>query len=212
MAGVDEFEVGQLAQELFTGYLAYHASREVLTHPAAVHVLATITAENRGPAAVPTARIARADRSEHVYDLTHAARTISNTPAYQSTYDRLWLAGALLTVGDALAVAGYFDRAPDLEFVRHLRNGVAHGNKFHFRTGEPSRRAYFTGPGKTSLPDGTVLDSPPFFEITPPLEGQEVLFGFIGAGDVCDLLLFVGNRLIRIGNGDPPTPLWPQRP
>jgi hypothetical protein len=43
---------------------------------------------------------------------------------------RVWLAGSLLAVGDALARNGYFDHAPELELVRHLRNGIAHGNRF----------------------------------------------------------------------------------
>jgi hypothetical protein len=44
---------------------------------------------------------------------------------------RVWLVGALLTVGDALARHHYFDRAPELELLRHLRNGVADGNVFN---------------------------------------------------------------------------------
>ena len=39
--------------------------------------------------------------------------------------------GAMLTLGDELSVHGYFDRAPILELVYHLRNGVAHGNRFN---------------------------------------------------------------------------------
>jgi hypothetical protein len=51
-----------------------------------------------------------------------------------------------------------------------------------------------------------------FYEITPALEGQPVLFDFIGPGDVLDLFNFVAWKLIRIGNGDPPAPLFPQHP
>jgi hypothetical protein len=40
--------------------------------------------------------------------------------------------GALLTLGDALQVHRYFDHSPELELIYHLRNGVAHGNRFTF--------------------------------------------------------------------------------
>jgi hypothetical protein len=61
--------------------------------------------------------------------------------------------------------------------------------------------------GVTSTPPGQVHT----FEITPALNGRPVLFDFLGPGDICDLLLLVANRLIRVGNGDPALPLWPQR-
>lgn len=61
--------------------------------------------------------------------------------------------------------------------------------------------------GVTSTPPGDAIT----FKITPGLHGQQVLFDFRGAGDVCDLLQFVGVRLIRMGNGDPPMALFPQR-
>jgi hypothetical protein len=39
--------------------------------------------------------------------------------------------GALLTLGDELSAYGYFDRAPALELLYHLRNAVAHGNRLN---------------------------------------------------------------------------------
>lgn len=53
-------------------------------------------------------------------------------------FDRTFLAGALIRLGDQLSRHGYFDDAPELEFVRHLRNGVAHGNRLDSR--DPDRR------------------------------------------------------------------------
>ena len=139
---------------------------------------------------------------------------IVTRPDYREIHDRFWLSGALLTLGDELAKESYFDRKPDLEFIRHLRNGVGHGNRFNLQGAEPRRPAHFTGPDRRFMPDGTT--TPPgqqhTFTITPALNQQEVLFGFIGPGDVCDLLQFVSWRLIRIGNSDPPHDLWPQLP
>lgn len=193
--------------------MAYAGTSDVLRHPEISALLASIEASNRGPASVPIGRILRRDGSEIAYHLTWAVRQISAGAEYQETYVRLWLAGALLTLGDRLAVEKYFDQGPDLEFVRHLRNGIAHGNKFHFTPDEPRRPAHFTGPdqrlrGDATTPRGEAIT----FEITRSLQGKPVLFDFIGPGDVCDLLLYVADRLVRIGNGDPPRPLYSQRP
>lgn len=211
------FAVGQLAQTLSAGYMAHAAIEVLLAHPAAAAVIDRMEAENRGPAVVPIATVERLDGSAIFYSLSHYLRDGAATPEFQGTYSRVWLGGALITLGDALGrqTPYYFDRAPDLEFIRHLRNGVAHGNRFHFTDDQPSRPAHFTGPDRRLLRDG-VTPTPPgqrnFFEIDAALEGQPVLFDFIGPGDVCDLLTFVSWRLIRMGNGDPPSPLYPQRP
>jgi hypothetical protein len=50
----------------------------------------------------------------------------------QKDFDSVWLVGALLTVDDKIKRKGYFGHAPEAEMVRHLRNGVAHGNRFKF--------------------------------------------------------------------------------
>ena len=207
-----EREVGQLAQELHTGYLAYAASRELLAHPRIETVVAAMRDANTGPAAVPIGSINRGDGSEIVYDLNHAIEVVGRSAEYQNVYDRLWLAGAILTVGDALAAEEYFDKGPDLELMRHLRNGVAHGNRFNLRRGEPRRPAHFTGPDQRFFDGGTTPKGEGrFFEITPASHGKVVLFDFMGPGDVVDLLMFVSWRLIRIGNGDPPLELYTQR-
>jgi hypothetical protein len=211
---VTALEVGQLAQELFHGYMAYAGLSTLIARPQSIELIEQLESENSGPAAVPIEPIFRNDGSAHFFSLSHAVRVLAAEPGFLSVRNRLWLAGALLTLGDALATENYFDHGPDLEFVRHLRNGVAHGNRFHFH-GEPRRPAHFTGPDCRLLADG-VTSTPPgqvqTFEITATLEGQPVLCDYVGAGDLCDLLLFVANRLIRIGNGDPPSPLWPQHP
>jgi hypothetical protein len=37
---------------------------------------------------------------------------------------------AMLALGDELRTHHYFDHAPILELVYHMRNGMAYGNKF----------------------------------------------------------------------------------
>ena len=207
------FEVGQLAEALCGGYMSHAGMGVLLSHPAGSAAIERLEAENRGPAIVPIAPVLRKDGTSIWYDLSHYLKA-SAAPAFSETFKRLWLGGALLTLGDALAAEGYFDKGPDLEMVRHLRNGIAHGNHFNLQKGEPRRPARFTGPEQRLMSDGvtsTPLGDAVTFEVVSALQGQRVLFDFMGAGDVCDLLTFVGNRLIRIGNGDPPLELFPQR-
>jgi hypothetical protein len=89
----------------------------------------------------------------------------------------------LITVGDACAQNQYFDNIPPLELLRHLRNAAAHGNRFNLANGEPRKAAHFEGA----------------FRITPSLhERPDVLFDFIGAGDILDLLAFLEAHLRMI--------------
>ena len=74
-----------------------------------------------------------------------------------------------------LAKNSYFSKSPELEFFRHLRNGVAHNNKFTFSAKEPIRQASFRG-----------------FSIDKTLEGRDVLYrvggdSFVDEGDILDL-------------------------
>ena len=84
-------------------------------------------------------------------------------------------------LGEELSKNGYFDKSPELEFFRHLRNGISHGNTFNLLNGEPQRPARFTQ-----------------FEIMPSLHGQPVLFEFISTGDLFDLFDHVKRHLRSI--------------
>lgn len=88
----------------------------------------------------------------------------------------------LSILGDALKRNGYIDKTPELEFVRHVRNAVSHGNVFHFGSGEPSRPAQFGA-----------------FVIIPSLQDQPTLFEFIGPGDLFGLFDHVAAHLRQLG-------------
>ena len=186
--------MGLLAQDLSHGYVAFMAAREVFQHPTTELVRTAIEVENTGPAAVAGRRVARLDGTEHYFSMSHFAGVAASSPAYREVHDRLWLSGALLALGDALAAVGYLDRKPDLEFVRHLRNGVAHGNSFNLARNDPRKPAHFSGPDQRLRPDGTVTPTgqPTFFEIAPSLDGTQVLYHFMGPGDVLHLLMHLG--------------------
>jgi hypothetical protein len=109
----------------------------------------------------------------------------------------------LITLGDALAKHRYFDHAPELELVYHLRNGAAHGNRFNLTKPGRDRLAKYPAHNRLAW---VRSDHRTEFEVTLDLNGREVLFGFMDPGDVQDLLMSVSLYLIRMGNGDPLRP------
>jgi hypothetical protein len=79
---------------------------------------------------------------------------------------------ASIHLGDELRRAGLLNPAePLMQFVRHLRNGSAHGNRWFFKNGEPKRLARFRN-----------------FELESGLQGGEIFFDYLGQGDWLDLL------------------------
>ncbi len=105
--------------------------------------------------------------------------------------DRAWCVSSLILLGDRLAAEGYFDRAPVLEMVRHLRNGIAHGNRFTLRNPNELRA------WPAHMRDASCQSAEPL-EITPGLDGSVVLFDFMAPGDVLDLLISVGTHLLSL--------------
>jgi len=145
--------------------------------------------------------VGRKDGTQIVYHFEHFLKLGASDPVLAEEFARVWLTGALLTVGDALTQNSYFDHAPELELVRHLRNGVGHGNRFNIT----NPAILTTHPANNSLAH-IMSDKKTIFEMTPALHGTQVLFDFMGPGDVLDLLLSVGVYLCRMGNGDPLRP------
>ena len=188
------FDAGQLAERMAQGYYAHSAAIAVATQPDAQTLAPAILPGMT----VPLGVVQRKDGTEHTFDFRHFLRLASASPEITGELPRVWLAGSLLAVGDALSRQDYFDRAPELELVRHLRNGIAHGNRFDIR--HPDKLAEFPAHNRVAW---VKSDKQTIFEITPGLHGQPVLFDYLGAGDVLDVLLSIGIYLIRMGNGDP---------
>ncbi len=95
---------------------------------------------------------------------------LRGNPQFNIDYMGLLLQSMVIQIGDMLSKNGYFEKAPELEFYRHLRNALGHGNRFHFLPGEPKRLARFQNR-----------------EITIALQGSQVFFNFMGPGDVFEL-------------------------
>lgn len=203
-------EVGHLAQRLAEGYFAHLAALAVAADPRADELVPPIdplrrserTAEIVFGEQVPTAGIVRhKDGSEHIFSMRMFFERARKDPFVKAELERVWFTGALLTLGDALSKHGYFDRVPELEFVRHLRNGIAHGNRL--RIDYPDSLQNYPAHTKSSFGAKT---NPTFqtFEISPAVNGQPVLFDFMAAGDVLSLLTSVSQHLIALGNGVQP--------
>lgn len=117
----------------------------------------------------------RLGRRDNTYyegiDVWESLDAIQNDPDFNLDYLGNVFTVGLMWIGNACKRGKYFDQTPELEFLRHLRNGIAHGNRFDLRSPEPRRPARFKE-----------------FEITRALNGQAVLFEFISTGDIFDLL------------------------
>jgi len=181
------FDVGQLARVMGRGYAAHITATRIaprLDHKAFIRLIANHLTDS----------VQRKNGTEFSFDTQDALGDLANK-AIAEELPRVWLAGSLLAVGDALERNDYFDHAPELELVYHLRNGIAHGNHFDIRNRK--RLAKYPAHNRDASFRNTI------FEITPKLNGKPVLFDFMEAGDVLDLLFSVGIRLEQIARGEP---------
>jgi hypothetical protein len=190
------FDIGQMAHRMFEGYYMHLAAIQVAKDPRAIALSPNVEPGQMGP----VGRIHHKDGTRHEFAFAHYLAQARINPVMVADLDRLWLVGALLTIGDALEKQSYFDHAPELELLYHLRNGVAHGNTFRINLKRLSKH-----PAHNRLAC-VRSDSKAEFEITSNLQGQPVLFDFMGPGDILHLLTSVSLYLIRMGNGDPLRP------
>jgi hypothetical protein len=179
-AHTTRLDVSRMAHRLSQGYYSFVVAHYVAVNPFAINLLPP--AKVRG--SNPTGELARKDGTTHELDLRYYLDLLREDRDLQHSFLHTWAMGALSTLGDELASHHYFDRAPILELVYHLRNGVAHGNRFNITDAGKDRLKKHPAhnmDARVKSPKGTV------FEITPTLSGP-VLFDFIGAADVIDVL------------------------
>jgi hypothetical protein len=174
------FEIGRLAHRMAQGYYAHTAAIEVARDPRSKSLASTILQGKNGQP-VSVGYIVRNDSTKHTFDFNYYLDYL-NHQTMGDDLARTWLVGSLLTLGDALAEQEYFDRAPILELLYHLRNGIAHGNKFNIDNGGLKRLKKY--PAHNKMAKVKISE----FEISESLNGRPVLFDFMGPGDVLDLL------------------------
>jgi hypothetical protein len=178
---------GQLAYRLRFGLYA-HAAALDLARVSDVMSAARESAQGGEPS---SSVVVTKDGSVRPYDLTYVMGLLQSDAELRDELDRAWCVSSLILLGDRLAAEDYFDRAPVLEMVRHLRNGIAHGNRFTIRKPDELRRR----PANTR---DASCHSGLTFEVTPDLDGTPVLFDFMAVGDVLDLLVSVGTHLLSL--------------
>lgn len=113
-------------------------------------------------------------------------------------YNRVWVVGALLTLGDALSRWTYFDRAPELELVRHLRNAVAHGGNFDIR--DPARLIKYPAYVRSWTPPARNATGPRILEVVPALDGTPI-WDFAAIAEVLSLFQVASRYLLLAADG-----------
>jgi hypothetical protein len=187
--------VSRTAQRLASGYYAFLVAQLVAANPQSINSLPPAKALGRDP----IGEIKRKDGTAHTLNLRHYLDLFREDHGLQQEVLRAWAMGALLTVGDELLAHGYFDRAPALELVYHVRNGVAHGNRFNMTKRGRDRLAQYPAHNRSAAvrsPTGVV------YEITAALSGP-LLFDFMGPADVIDLLQSVEVHLSKAADARP---------
>jgi len=135
----DMLAVSRTAQRLASGYYAFLVAHSVAVNPRSINSLPP--AKSIG--ADPIGEIKRKGGTAHTLNLRHYLDVLREDHGLQREVLRAWASGALLTLGDELSAHGYFDQAPVLELVYHLRNGVAHGNRFNITKSGRDRLALY---------------------------------------------------------------------
>ncbi len=181
-------QVGELLQVLYEGCYAFTAVLDVATRE---------HAEAQGsPIDYRKQRyVARKDGSAHTFAHDHYLRVAHEHPQVSAELKHAWFAGALLNAGNALKRFQYFDNAPPLEMIFHLRNGVAHGNKFEFDQRSAARLQRNPAHTRSSWSRG-----PGVFEIFESLRGQPIMFDYMADGDIIDVLSSARSHLTVLAN------------
>lgn len=199
-------EIGQYAGVTAYSYYPLLASLLVGSDPAIQSLL-----DLRGltPHSIPRFAVIRKDGSYHDVGLTHGLTQLGTEGNTISDFTDLWLRGAVTAVADLIQRHQmHLNNVPELELLYHLRNGLAHGNRFEIRKYPKDSKKYDELAGKyrcdvypahnkfASIRGDNKRD----FIITPDLHGTPVLFDFMERGDILDLLISISQFMIYLGD------------
>jgi hypothetical protein len=120
-------------------------------------------------------------------DLREAVDKVKLNTDLLVTFSKALLMSFISLIGDEVQRNSLYSKfsSPELEFLRHIRNAVSHGNQFFFKsyddgTQEPKRPASFKQ-----------------FTLAPSLDGSS-LWDFIWPGDLLELLDHVAIYLRQV--------------
>lgn len=86
---------------------------------------------------------------------------------------------SVVFIHDLIVNSEFNKNTPEYEFLRHIRNGFSHGNRFHFIGDQPNNTASFEN-----------------LIITKKLQGITVLHDFVFIGDVIKLIAFIKKDIL----------------
>ena len=173
------YESARLAEDLVAGLLGFDAALALLADD---RVLALVPPILPGKL-VPIGLLPHIGNDEgHEYHFTYYLDRLRTEPNRTLT-KRLWASSALIRLGEKLTRHAYFDRRPSLELMRHLRNAVAHGERFLIRDLD-----------KLSQYPAFLTAGPFHWEITPALDGAP-LYERFSAGDIGSIIQSIGIHL-----------------
>jgi len=192
----DMLAVSRIAQRLASGYYAFVVAHFVAVNPVSINSLPPARELGQDP----IGELKRKDGTAHTLNLRYFLDLLREKRSLQEEVLRAWAKGAMLTMDVELAAHHYFDHAPVLELIYHLRNAIAHGNRFNITKPGSKRLARHPAHNRDAAvrsPLGTC------YEVTCALSGP-FLFDFMGPADIIDLLQSVEVHLAKAAGAWPP--------
>jgi hypothetical protein len=186
------FATGRIIFDLAQGCYAYETIVQLARDPRSATVMPGLTPGHP----MPVGTLKRKDGSQHTYVIDQYLKMSSDHAFIAPQIRQSWFAGALVTAGDLLMKHEYFDHGPELELIYHMRNGIAHGNRFNFTASGLRRLARYPAFNRVLDGRGEV-----FRVDATQLKGQPILFDFMAAADVVDLLILAAERLKDLERG-----------
>ena len=191
----DAWDVGIFVQRLANEYFTHMAALHVASDPRVLEFAPPIEPGQ----VVPILRVERGDGTRVSFSFSHYLDKVRDTDLTED-FKRAWLSSSLLRIGDALGEHGYFGHAPEAELVRHLRNGVAHHNRFSFHPNVIDKNSGLLRYPAHNRRYCAALSMNEYC-IDTHLQNTGVLFDFGGPAAILDILIALGWHLTRTACG-----------
>ncbi|MDD3159981.1 MAG: hypothetical protein PHQ98_03370 [Candidatus ainarchaeum sp.] len=181
------YGVGYFAEELANKCYSFSSAMLISSNPNAKEIIPKIAVKKN----VYEGRIIE-NNTKHAFDFE---LYLNNVPNLVNEFNYTYMASSIIKLNDKLKKYDYFDHAPILETIYHLRNSVAHNNKFDFKNQKERLKRY---PAYFCI----TKNSPKIIEFNEKKMNQEILFETIEYGELIELFKYIGLYLIMMGNGD----------